>query len=119
MALPGVREVKAKRVLLTLLFACGSQLQLEACMYRYMADEASCPTPSSELYQYQYQQYSICSATASRTGFAARQSTYRTPCVCLGSASRCLCFPSPVLSRPFSYERTREERTRPTRQRSS
>lgn len=31
MALPGVREVNAKRVLLTLLFGGGSQLQLEAC----------------------------------------------------------------------------------------
>ncbi|KAL7822158.1 hypothetical protein V8C26DRAFT_289176 [Trichoderma gracile] len=33
---------------------------------------------------------------ASGTGFAARQSSYRTPCVCLGSASCRLCSIAPV-----------------------
>ncbi|KAL6866919.1 hypothetical protein J3F83DRAFT_739293 [Trichoderma novae-zelandiae] len=42
--------------------------------------------------------FPYATSTASGTGFAARQSSYRTPCVCPGSASRRLCpVPPPVL----------------------
>ncbi|TFA99406.1 hypothetical protein CCMA1212_008865 [Trichoderma ghanense] len=40
--------------------------------------------------------FSYARPAASGTGFAARQSSYRTPCVCLGSASRRLSSIAPV-----------------------
>lgn len=103
MALPGVREVNEKRVLLTLLFGGGSQLQLEACTGTWRTrHHVRLPTGSC----------SIPYALPQHLERGLLRDKVRTGRPASGSGQHLVASSSMPRPRPFSYNRRSEREKR-------